>query len=145
MSHDSIQSLPSPALLPMPGTQAQELLFDSRQSLHDAFIAQSVVPPVSSATAIVVPVAIMMNDGAGLFVGLSLGAGDGKKLPLGDSLGDPEGASLGPADGDPHGEALGEADGFPLGLADGDALGDSMGEADGGLVSHSNKFASPAN
>ena len=58
-----------------------------------------------------------------LFVGLSLGADEGKKLPDGASLGEPDGAS--------DGEELGFLEGDSLGLLEGASLGDELGDADG--------------
>ena len=58
-----------------------------------------------------------------LFVGLSLGADDGKKLPDGASLCEPDGAS--------DVEELGLLEGNSLGLLEDASLEDKLGELEG--------------
>ena len=58
-----------------------------------------------------------------LFVGLSLGADDGKKLPDGASLCEPDGAS--------DVEELGLLEGNPLALLEDASLEDELGELEG--------------
>ena len=71
-----------------------------------------------------------------LFVGLSLGADEGKKLPDGDSLGGPDGASesakLGLLEGFNDNPSVGTSLRAALGLLDGETLGklDGLFEGD---------------